>query len=230
MNLKHNNKCVIALVGGISSGKSTVAAYLDKKGAIVIDGDEIGHNLLCTPLVLHEIFCCWPQVEAATTPAAVRACLAKIVFKSSKELAKLQKIMFPRIGKKISEQIEANKQGLVLLDVPMLFEAGWDVFCDEIWFINTPRNTRIQNFCQRYSKQRIAYSLQTGMPIDVSMNDIKLAKKDFVARELMQLPLAEKLKKSTQTIDNSGSFDETAVQLDAKWDELVEKLWEGLYR
>ncbi len=193
---------VIGLTGGIGSGKSTVAKFLAELGAAIIDADKIGHA------VLEPDSEAWQQVVAAFGRQILkpnreidRKKLGKIVFGSAKELSRLNRIMHPQICGVVKAQLEQyRRQGIdvVVVEAPLLMEAGWTSLVDEVWVTLAPEATVLKR-------------LEEGMG---------LSKAESQARIRSQLPAKERVKHADVVINTDLSLDELKAR--------VNKLWQGL--
>jgi dephospho-CoA kinase len=193
---------VIGLTGGIGSGKSTVSRFLSEMGAVIIDADKIGHA------VLEPDSEAWQQVVAAfgrqilkTNREIDRKKLGKIVFGSAKALSRLNRIMHPQICGVVKAQLEQyRRQGIdvVVVEAPLLMEAGWTSLVDEVWVTLAPEATVLKR-------------LEEGM---------SLSKAESQARIRSQLPAKERVKHAHVVISTDLSLDELKAR--------VNKLWQGL--
>lgn len=162
----NNNIRIIGLTGGIGTGKSTAAEYLKQNGFAHIDADQIGRDLTIdgSPMlpVLDSIF--GPGGEYGKKDKAIlnpdgsldRKALASIVFTDMKKKLKLDEVMFKAIIAEVDRQLEAfrqsaetGKKNCILIDAPLLFEAGLDEKCDEVLLIVADMDTRIHRVCMR---------------------------------------------------------------------------------
>jgi dephospho-CoA kinase len=126
---------IIGLVGGVGSGKSTVARMLQDLGASVIDVDKIGHEVLCLPEIITQMKSRWHGFmdHSDTVGADERHEIAKIVFEDYKELDFLEAITWTPMRRIIEEKMELFKfSSILVLDFPLLFESGLDKECDEV--------------------------------------------------------------------------------------------------
>lgn len=205
---------VIGLTGGIGTGKSTAAKYLVDKGFAHIDADKIGAEITAdgSPVLktLDEVF--GPEGEMGVPGTAIldengnlnRKALASVVFTDSKKTDKLNSIMFSKIIADIHDKLDTMKgQGVnaVLLDAPLLFEAGVDTLCDSVVLITADKDTKIQRVCKRDG---------------VTPEDVK-------NRIDKQLDDSEKIKKSDYIIDNSSDLDNLHKQLEEIYKIVVDK-------
>jgi dephospho-CoA kinase len=197
---------VFGLVGGVASGKSLVAACFRELGALVLDGDRAGHEVLTEPEVIAQLRQRWGDDILNAAGGIDRRAVARIVFAPGKEDERrfVESISHPRIEAKFRRAIdEAARQGnvpAVILDAALLFDGGWVALCDVVIFVSAPREIRLKR------------ALARGW-----------SEADLVAREAVQLPLDEKRHKSGYVIDNSGTPAETRVQAAEFWRQYVGK-------
>ncbi len=193
---------VIGLTGGIGSGKSTVSRFLAELGAVIIDADKVGHEALKPVTEL------WREVVAAfgeqiLTPSGDinREKLGEIVFSNPDSLVRLNRIMHPRLYEVVKAQLEEYRRrgiGVVVLEAPLLIEAGWTSLVDEIWVTVASEATVLQRLQER-----------TGLSEPESLSRIR-----------SQLSFVERVRYADITIDTDGELDELRAR--------VEKLWRGL--
>lgn len=109
---------IIGLTGSILSGKSTALAYFEQAGAEVISCDEIVRQLYTRPAV-----CARLQKALGTDKPAT---LAQLVFNNKAKRHKLEQILHPLVKREVRAQIKQSVRELVVVEVPLLFEAGWE--------------------------------------------------------------------------------------------------------
>jgi dephospho-CoA kinase len=144
---------VIGLTGGIGSGKSTVSQCLAELGAVVLDADKVGHEAFKPDTEI------WRQVVAAfgrqiVTPDGNidRKKLGNMVFDNAESLSRLNQIMHPRMYDMVKAQLEEyRRQGtrVVVLEAPLLLEAGWSPLVDEVWVTTAPEATVLKRLKER---------------------------------------------------------------------------------
>ena len=187
---------VIGILGGVASGKSVVADQFRRLGAEVLYADLVGYEVLRDVEVITALRERWGGDVIDEDGQINRAVVAKIVFapppEGTKQLAFLEQITHPRIGKRLTQRIEdLSRRGIevAVLDAPVMMKAGWDQLCDQIVFVETKQSVREQ-------RARIR-----GWTDDA-----------FAAREEAQESLEKKRNLSDCVINNSGSLDETFQQ------------------
>lgn len=147
-----STKPVIGLVGGVGSGKSTVARMFAELGAAVIDSDRLGHEQLQRPEVLSQLRSWWgPQVVTAAG-VADRSAISRIVFHDAAELSRLEALLHPLIDQRRKELVADLERDpairAVVLDAPKLLEAGLRGLCDRVVFVDSPRDERLRRVAE----------------------------------------------------------------------------------
>ena len=193
---------VIGLTGGIGSGKSTVAGFLAELGAVVIDADKVGHEAFEPDTEL------WREVVAAfgsqiLTPNGDidRKKLGDIVFEDPDSLARLNQIMHPRMYDIVKAQIEEYRQqgvDVVVLEAPLLLEAGWTSLADEVWVTTASEATVLERLRERAG----------------------LSEQESLARIRSQMSNEERLKHADAIIDSDCSLDELKAKIKGLWHKL----------
>jgi dephospho-CoA kinase len=189
---------VIGLIGGIGSGKTEVAALLAECGAVVIDADAVGHELLADPSVrarIVERFGASVLLPAGTppgtSPAIDRRALGRIVFADREARRDLEAILHPTMRASFLTAIQrASRSGggagrIVVLDAAVLLEAGWDDLCDLIVFVDARDDERMRRVQARRGWSR----------------------EKLLAREQAQWPCDEKRRRADVVISNDAGVD-----------------------
>ncbi len=143
----------IALTGGIACGKTTVAGWLRETGAVVIDADAISRKLTvpqgpALPAIRQAFG------DAMFTPegALDRAALGRRVFGDQAAREKLNGILHPMILAMMRQEMEnCRKAGVlnVVLDVPLLYEAGMEGLADKVICVSAPERLQLERLIQR---------------------------------------------------------------------------------
>ncbi len=191
---------IIGIVGGVASGKSLLAEHLRDLGAVVLEADVIGHEVLRTEATEAAARNRWGNEIFGPDGRIDRRRLARIVFapppRGPNERKYLEELTHPEICRLIEQRLHelaARGQKLVVLDAPLLVESGLNNYCDTVFFVNSPREIRMDR-----AKSR------------------GWSEEDFAAREGAQDSLDSKRAKADVTIDNSGSPEETKAQVE-RW-------------
>ena len=193
-----------ALTGGFGTGKSTVGRMFEDLGIPRIDADSLTHEVTAPDRTA------WRQIVSAFGEDVLlgdrnldRHKLAEIVFNNPAQRKRLEAIIHPKVKETMHERIEAlHRQGhsRVILEIPLLFEAGWDREepLDAIIVVTTDEQTQIKRAKQKFG----------------------LDEKAIKARIAAQQPLDTKAKKATFVVDNGGDVSKTKAQVD----EIFKKL------
>ncbi len=183
----HRSQPVIGILGGIGAGKSTVAAEFAALGCARLDADAIGHELLAEPDVQAEIRRRWGDGVFGADGRIARRALGRAVFAQPQELAELNKIMHPRIRRRLEQRLAELRQDAsvpaVVLDAAIMLEAGWDDLCTDLVFVEAPPQAR---------QERVVSS--RGW-----------APTDWQGREKSQISLDKKRQKCKYSLDNSSN-------------------------
>ncbi len=180
--MKHKKK-IIALIGGICSGKSTVARLLQQHGAKVINADEIAHQQLDKNQSVKTRIAQEISPNVLKKSAIDKKALAKIVFEDEKQLKKLNSILHPEIfavSQSLIEKYEKDpKINAIVLDWPLLIEVEWHKRCDNIIFIETDAEKRYQRAAQKCGFSKNDVKKRENFQISL---DKKKAIADYILR------------------------------------------------
>ncbi|NIA17215.1 MAG: dephospho-CoA kinase [Planctomycetes bacterium] len=192
---KRDRKIIIGLMGGIASGKSTVAKLLEQSGCAVIDADEIAGEVLQMPDIKQQIVKIFGTDVFDASGRVDRKKLAEAAFADRKKISALNSIIHPFVFARSEELIaEYNRDEnvkAIVLDMPLLLEVGWNKHCDKLLFVDCEAEIRLAR-----AEKRAGF-------------DEKKLKK----RENFQISLDKKADIAHYTICNSHSLSELARQL-----------------
>ena len=136
-----------AITGNIASGKSAVQEILKKAGEIVIDADNIAHEILEDSKEVIETF---KNYDILSDGKISREKLGKIVFEDKSLKRVLEDILHPQIKEKINDFFEKNQdKERIFVAVPLLFEANMEDMFDRIVFIYCDDKIRLERLIQR---------------------------------------------------------------------------------
>ena len=195
---------LIALTGGIASGKSTIARRLADRGAVVVDADAIVRDVQAVGSpVLDEIAAAFGEDVITADGALDRAALGARVFGDDEALARLNAIVHPAVraesARRFAAAFDADPAAVVVYDVPLLVEARVDDPWDLIVVADAPA------------------ALRAGRLVD----ERGLSESDAAARLASQVSDDRRRASADVVIDTAGSLEETLTQADALWERLT---------
>ncbi|MBW2038381.1 MAG: dephospho-CoA kinase [Deltaproteobacteria bacterium] len=182
---------VIGLTGGIASGKSLVSRILMGVGAVVIDADDIGREIMAKYApVRQEVVKTFGKEVLKEGGQIDRGKLGRIIFRDLERRKVLERILHPLIQEEMWKRVQGSS-GDVVLEVPLLIEKGEHEKVDLVVVVYVTREAQIQRLIRRdgISRQEAARRIDT------------------------QLPLKEKVSHAHYIINNTGSVEETEEQV-----------------
>jgi dephospho-CoA kinase len=191
------------LTGGIASGKSTAARFLEALGAQVIDADRVGHELLQpSDPVHHKVVAHFGQEILKPGGEIDRERLGSIVFADPRRLGELGSIVHPsliaRVEERAKELYARHPRAVILVDAALIYEAG---------------------VADRFAKILVAWC-RPEQQIERLMEKAGLSRQDALRRVASQIPPEEKRRRADYVIDCSGSLEETRRQVEALYPEI----------
>ena len=196
----HGRQRRIGLTGGIASGKSTVGRLLAERGVPVLDADGFARDALAAGsagarAVLERYGERVQLPGAAGADAAIdRAALARIVFGDAGERQWLEQLVHPLVRGRFSAELERLAAApVVVLMIPLLFEAGLEELCSTIWLVDCDQDQQLQRLMTR--------------------NGLSAA--EAQARVAAQWPLARKRALADVVLDNRGTPEQLNAQVAA---------------
>lgn len=188
---------MIAITGGIASGKTAVSNRLRDLGAVVLDADQYARKVV-EPNSLG-----WKKVSVAF-PMVIqddlsinRPLLAKVIFANKEKRKVLEEIIHPLVLEFLQfDATEAKRAGkVVFAEIPLLYEVGWDKWMSQVWVVYVSPKTQLKRLIARAK---------------ISCSE---------AQEMInsQLSLEQKAKYANEVIDNNGTLAETWEQVDNLW-------------
>ena len=203
-------KPIIGLLGGIASGKSTVAAELGRLGCKVIDADKIAHEFLDKKKVKNKVAELFGPDILSTSGKIDRAKLADLAFSDPAKLASLNKIIHPLVSRRTQQLISRYKKQkrprAIILDMPLLLETGWQKKCDRLIFVDSKTTLRLER------------AKKMGF---LNENQLKI-------RENFQISLDNKAALCDNTINNNSDFSALAKQVKDIFSYIVDNGQVGL--
>ena len=163
---------LVGLTGGVATGKSTVAKMFKQCGAVVIDADELAHEVIKPGKpAWREIVTLFGKTALNQDRSLNRQALGSIVFRNRTKLRQLERIIHPRVAReqqRLVRQVAKRKpHAVVIYEVPLLFEAGVDKRVDKIIVVTADRNTQIARLKKRngLSRAEAISRIKTQMPL-----------------------------------------------------------------
>ncbi len=195
---------LIALTGGIASGKSTIARVFRERGAVIVDADQVVRDVQHPgSAVLAAIVAEFGEGMLLPDGALDRAALGTRVFGDPDAIAALNAIVHPAVRAESQRQFEAafaaDPHAVVVYDVPLLAEAR----SSDPWQLIVVAHAPVQVRAQRLMQLR------------------GLSENEAAARIASQVSDEERLALADVVIDTAGSMDETKRQADALWANLA---------
>ncbi|HEV7282423.1 MAG TPA: dephospho-CoA kinase [Pirellulaceae bacterium] len=189
---------ILGVAGGIGSGKSFVTQLFERNhGAVGVYADRIAHEALEREDVIQELTTRFGAGILDESGKVVRSRMAALVFGDGESQAAhrkfLESVLHPRVREEIHRRVEELRRrgaALVILDIPLLFESGWDRDCNGVVFVDASAATRMARTAARGWS-----STAHGQ------------------REAHQLPLEEKKKRSQWVVSNEGDASLTERQV-----------------
>ncbi|WP_338736998.1 dephospho-CoA kinase [Candidatus Dehalogenimonas loeffleri] len=192
----------IGLTGGIGSGKSTVGAMLKDLGAAFIDADKVGHRLLREDEALKaEIVRLFGEDIVNGNGQIDRRRLAGIVFSDPAALNRLNAVTHPLINRAVAAEVAQLRQDgyqVIVVEAPLLVEAGWAAESDTIWLTVAPAKVVLKRLVEK-----MGYT-----------------EAEAGARIASQTSNDERRRYAAEVIDTDTSLEELKIR--------VERLWRGL--
>ena len=196
---------VIGLTGGIGSGKSTVAQFLEELGAVFMDLDKVGHEVLKQEEVREMLVSEFGRDILASDGEIDRARLGRLVFNDPEKLSRLNTITHPAIDKTTSDRLEDYRQKgtrVAVLEAAAILEAGRGQVFDEIWVTIAPEEVALDRLAGRagFSREEAEERLRS------------------------QLSNEERIRQADVVIGTDCTLDELKERVAAEWHKLLGRL------
>ena len=177
---------LVGLTGGVATGKSTVAKMFKECGAVVIDADELAHEVVKPgKSAWREIVKTFGKTVLNTDRSLNRQALGRIVFRNPEKRRRLERIIHPRVAREqarlTKQAARTDPQAVVIYDVPLLFEAGIDTRVDTTIVVAADRKTQVARLKKRNG----------------------LSRAEAVRRIRSQMPLAKKIQRADHVLNGT---------------------------
>jgi dephospho-CoA kinase len=197
---------LMGLTGSIATGKSTVSEMFRRKGAEIIDADQIAREVVepgteGLARIVREFGPGMLDEEGKLN----RERLGARIFQNPAEREKLNRLLHPLIVDSMrakTEKIKKEKDpDLLIWDVPLLIEGNLTQWVEAVILVYTPKEIQLERLMKRNA----------------------LSKEEAEKRILAQMDIEEKKKYADYVIDNRGTLSETERQVDQLWKQLISK-------
>lgn len=195
---------LVGLTGGIGSGKSSVSLRLGALGAVIVDADAIVHELQSPgqPVLEEMVELLGPGI-LHPDGTLNRQAVADLVFTNKDRLKQLGEIVHPRVRDELFRRVaeQADTDNVVVLDIPLLAESGWE------GIVGT-----------------IVVDLDPDVAVSRLVAHRGFDEADARARIANQASREERLASATWVVDNSGTPEDLDAAVEALWGELLARL------
>ena len=193
---------LVGLTGNIAAGKSTVAQLLSERGATIIDADILARRAVERGTAAYDkIVQHWGSAVLGPDGLLDRAALRKTVFHDHDQLETLNSIVHPEVERqRVSLVGEARQRGdgIVVCDIPLLFERHLVEAFDRVILVDAPRELRLERLVQ----------------------ERQLPEADAMAMIAAQMPAALKRARADHVIDNLGTLGDLERRVRNVWTTL----------
>ena len=161
----------IGLTGGIASGKSSVGRFLEQQGIAVLDADLYAHEALApgTPATRAVLERYGAKIQSALSKGLDRAALGSIVFSDPQERTWLEAQLHPLVQQRFDQELQTHVgERVVALMIPLLFEAGLESLCSEVWVVHCSPTQQKQRLMtrNRLSPEEAKQRIRAQWPMD----------------------------------------------------------------
>ena len=197
---RNKKKIIIGVTGSFGSGKSTVSAILRSYGAYLIDADKIARDVTKQGAgVYKKIVKAFGREILKENKAIDRRKLAGIVFDNNALLEKLNSLLHPEAIRRIKKEIKSARNKIVVLDAPLLVEAGLKKLVNKLIVVRIAKNIQIKRIQKKTS----------------------LNKEEILKIIKAQISLSDKVRLADFIIDNNGTIKNTKEQVG----QIRRRLW-----
>jgi dephospho-CoA kinase len=184
-------KIILGITGGIASGKTTVMTLLAKAGIPTISSDDLAHDCIRRGKPAYRAILARFGREILGSDSQIdRKKLGAIVFPDPVRRRRLEKIVHPCVAKGLRQFIKRH-HGVIALDIPLLFEAGYEKWFDKIIVVYASKADQIRRLGRRNG----------------------LSRQEALQRISAQMPLAAKRRRADKIIYNTGTLKHLRRQL-----------------
>ena len=193
---------IVALTGGIGSGKSTVGKLFQQLGAVVVDSDQLAREVVERGSSGFEQIVSFFGDEILKNGEINRSLLAEIIFKDPAKRKDLEQITHPLIRKAFADIVaKSGDQAIVINQIPLLVESKYEYNFDHVITVSTSEDKRIARLLAKgYTQEQIQNRMKS------------------------QVSDADREKIADSIIQNNESEKELLPQVEKIWEQLQSKL------
>ena len=195
---------LVCVTGGLGSGKSTLTAMLARRGAVVVDADELVRRALDPGTAAFAQVCDLFGDDVVMADGTLdRRTIAARVFTDESKRRALESILHPEVFRGLVETLERHREtnDVVVFDAALTVETGFHRECDVVVVVSASLDDQVG----RATRER-----------DITEDEAR-------ARIAAQLPLAEREAVADIVVPNDGSLEELDRQADVLWEELARR-------
>ena len=182
--MKHPDRpFLVAITGGIASGKSVVSRWFEEQKFSVFYADKIGHELFNNQYFKNKIEDIFGK-EVIVNDSVDRTKLGEIIFNSADKRKQLNELLHPEIRKRMQHIIDTSSQKILVFEIPLFFENGLQKAFDLVINIWTDEEIQLKRL----------------------MNRMNMTRDKALKRIFSQMSNTEKQKKADINIENSTSI------------------------
>ena len=188
----------MGLTGNFGTGKSTVARLFRRRGTRVLSADRLAHEVFEKENPLYpQVRSLFPKIKGSLS----RAAIAQIIFRDSEKRRALESLIHPYVFRRIREEMGRMRSRVVILEIPLLFESGFDQECDCTIVVRAPLKKVFERLLERGFREA-----------------------EVEARWRAQMPLRRKIRRADYSIDNSDGREATRRQVVQIWKKIERSL------
>lgn len=185
---------ILGITGSIATGKSTVVNIFKQYGFSVVDADIIAREVVEPNTAgLKKVVETFGSSVLCSDGSLNRKQLGQIIFSDTKKRQALNALLAPFLQEAIIEQIKRASavSSLVIADIPLLYEAGYDKYMDQVAVVFIPEDLQVQRLMKRD----------------------RITKKEAQKKVASQLSIEEKKKRADIIFDNQESLSSIRQQI-----------------
>ena len=195
---------VIGVTGGVGTGKTTVANMLKRLGAVVLDADAMAHQAMePRRLAWREIVKAFGEGVLNDDQTVNRKRLAALAFQDEQNRKRIERIIHPRVLREIKVRLHRlrriRKMQVVVLDIPLLIEAGAQDLADVLVVVTAPADVQRERLRDKFG----------------------WTDEEITARISAQWDLSAKAALADLVVDNGDGVEATRTQVKRLWNRLV---------